>query len=406
VDYWQHLDRVNIQGQVYDGMTDIFILRDLFTKYAPWINISLLPTTPNYTFGPRNFQNKSLQAALQTVADTTGLMIWIDPYKFAHYVSPAQASTAPFSLSDSPDFRTSWPHKITDYETDDNALVNRVTFYGGKNLSHEFVQDLSPQANGINVLFQLAYYPHKCLDGKYHVQLYGADIVLGYDGSTGAANQLISQGGYAQVLLNIDNHTLTFDTAPAAASMPSIRYRREQPLVVVTTDQASFAFFGTWLDGTLTDSTVFDQQTATNRCRVLLLEQSFGLTTLKATYRKAGLQSGQVLKIVNTVKGINNSYIIQQVTTKPLGGGKFEYEVTCGAWNWNAVDVMLQVVAAATPDDSSQDQSVVPVIVEQIPSNLKVSGVVSANARAMSAYLFETTPTGASTDGYFGLASF
>lgn len=406
VDYWQHLDRIIIQGQVYDGQTDIFVIRDLISKYAPWISLTYLPSNPNYTFGPRNFQNKTLQQALQEVADTTGLLMWIDPYKQMHYVSPFTASTAPFYLSDSPDRVTSFPHKITEYETDDNAIVNRVIFYGGKNLSNEFIQDLSPQANGNNTLFQLAYYPHKCKDGKYHVYINGGDIAVGYDGSTGAGNQLKSQGGTADVLINIDNHTLTFDVAPTQAQQPSIKYRREQPLVVVVTDSNSYNFFGTWLDGSLSDSTVFDTQTAISRCRTLLFEQSFGLTTLKAVYRKAGLQAGQTLKVVNSVKGVNGSFIIQSVVTKPLGAGQFEYEVTAGAWRWDMVDLMSKLTNAATPDDTSQNETSVPVIVEQMSANLKVSATIASHARPMSSYEFETTPTGASTDAYFGMFTF
>ena len=409
VDYWQHLDRVNIQSQVYDGQTDIQVITSVIQTYAPWISLQFLPTAPSYTFGPLNFQNKSVQYALQHVADVTGYAIWIDDYKNVFYANPYQSPTAPFALSDTPDFQYTFPHKITDYSTDDNSAINRVTFYGGKNLTNDFWQDLSPQANGSNSLFTLAYYPHKCSDGKYHVQqVSGTDLVVGFDGSTGAKNTLIQNGGTAQCLINIDNHTIVYDSSviPTAANHPQVKYRREKQMVVVVTDSSSFQFFGQWLDGTISDTTVFDNASAVTRCRTILSEQSMGLTTFKAVFRRPGLHAGMVVNITNGLQGMDSAYLVQEVQIKPLGAGNFEYTAHCGAWNWNIIDVLKQSVMAGTADDSSANDSLVTVVVEQLNAPAHTHITMSTQTRAMSQYYFRTTALNDGHDFKFGLSSF
>ena len=48
-DYWQQLARI-IVTEVYTGESDTYIVKDLLTKYAPWIDRSLIPGNANYIF--------------------------------------------------------------------------------------------------------------------------------------------------------------------------------------------------------------------------------------------------------------------------------------------------------------------------------------------------------------------
>lgn len=402
-DYWQSLDRI-IVNEVFDGQTDIYIIKYLLNKYAPWVNLSQLTTAAGFTFGPKNYQHKTLMKCLQDVADASGYQIWIDPNKVLYYVRPTNSANAAFSLSDTPNFATSFPHLVDKYETDDNALINRVYFYGGKHLSSDLTIDLSAQCNGVSKVYTIPYYPHKASDGKFHILVSGVDQTFGYTGGTGNQNVLTTDGGTAHLLLNIDSHTIEADSPYASGTALSVRIRREIPLVVVLTDQSSYQKFGTYYDGSIVDTSVFDIQTALQRCRVLLLEQSYGLTTLQVRCWRPGLKPGTLLYIKNTIKGINNTYIVQEVSVVPLGGGNFAYDVTVGAWNWNLVDTVLQLAQAATPADTASQDNTAAIQVQQLAETIHTSDAVTKKVRGGSgSYLWRTTPVGDGKDIYWGL---
>jgi hypothetical protein len=326
-----------------------------------------------------------------------------------------QSQTAPFSLSDSPDFFNSFPCGVESYSVDDNAAINRVTFYGGKQPSANFTQDLSTQANGSNKLFVLAFYPRIDSNGVIVIQAQninsGNALTIGFKLGKGTQNVLKSQGGLADVLLNSDAHTLEFDIAPVSTGPNSVSatYRYEYPMVIKISDQASFQYYGRWFDGVISDDTIFDPATASGRCRTLLTEQSRGLTTLKVHCYKAGLQSGQILPIVNSVRGINNSYIVQEVDTSPLGNGNFEYSATLGAWNWNMVDMFMNSMKAAEaaniPNTSYQDSSTTNAVdVEQGEESIGMHDVWSTiTTTAGLQFYARSAAVGDGHDAYPGL---
>lgn len=385
-DYWQSLARITI-NEVLDGITDVAAILFLLGKYAPWVDTSQVPAFASGTLLGRVWRNKSLQWALQTIADQTGRQIAITPNKQLIYVSPTQAQLAPFSLSDNPDFRLSYPHAITEFTIDDTSIINRVTFYGGKKPTPDFPQDISTQANGNNTVFMLAYYPRKSTSGKVQVKVNGAQLVVGYVLGTTTADELKSQGGLADCLIDADARTVTFDVAPAAGATVICIYRYQTPLVIELTSQDSFAFYGMWFDGVISDETVVDSATAVQRCRVLLLEQAFGQITLKASVYRAGLQAGMQLQVTNSLKGINGVYILQEVISAPLAPGVWEYSLSLGAWNWNLVDVLMQLATHTQNTDLSQQENVTPTqvnVATSITSTIAVT--VKQQTRAMAQY--------------------
>lgn len=399
-DYWQQLAHIQI-NEVFDGVTDLTAIRYLITTYAPWIDLTLLPAFSATTLLGQVWRNKTLQWGLQQIADRAGYQIYVDPYKRLLYNTPTAAFPAPFSLSDTPDNSTSFPYQFESIDVDDTAIINRVTFYGGKQPTPDFAQDVSTQANGNNKVFVLAYYPRKSSSGQVLVSVGGVDQVVGYSLGTGAQNTLKSAGGDCDVLLDPSARTMTFDVAPAAGTSVICTYRYQIPLIIQLTEENSHAFYGRYYDGSISDETVVDSATAIQRCRVLLLEQAYGLTTIKLWCWKGGLQAGQQLQLTNTVRGINNTYIIQEVTAQPVSPTTVQYEVTLGAWNWNLVDVLQNLARATAGNDMTEVETITPTKVDIRPAT---SAVLSITTNTLTRSMGQYNP-GAGLGMYPGLSS-
>lgn len=406
VDYEGQLSRI-IVNESYVAMTDVQIINAVLAKYAPWVNRSLLPVKGFFVFPAKLFRNVSVLQVIQTVAGVTGYLIWVDFAKAIHYASPASTSTATFSLSDSPDFVRSFPHNVQEFLIDDNSAINRVTFYGGKKLSGDFTQDVSPLANSNNVVFPTAYYPHVTSDGKFHVTVNGAEKVVGYaTGATSAANTFKSAGGLADCLINPDAHNVTFDVAPSSGSTVLIKFQYEFPLTVVVTDETSHKFFGDpYLDGSISDQNVFDAATGVQRAKVLLSQQSFGLTSLKVDCWQPGIKSGQLLSVKNTLRGINGTYLVQQVETQPLGAGNFVYHVTLGAWHWNIIDVIVKLAASTAFTDNSQDENTSILALFQVAENITASVSTIKKSETIGPYYARSTAVGDGKDAFPGFST-
>lgn len=402
-DYWQSLARINI-NEILDGISDIAAIQYLLTTYAPWVDQSQLPTFSSGTLLGRVWRNKTLQWALQQIANMTGKQVYITPNKTLLYVSPTAAQPAPFRLSDTPDYVTSFSHVVDSYIVDDQAIINRVTFYGGKKPTSDFDQDISTQANGSNKVFMLAYYPRKSSNGKVQVLVGGVQQVVGYVLGTGTKDTLKSQGGLADVLVDADARTLTFDVAPASAASVHCIYRYQIPLVIEVSQQDSFNFFGEWYDSTISDETVVDSATAVQRCRVVLLENAYGQTSLSVRCYRGGLQPGMQLQITNTIRGINATYIIQAIDSSPIAPGVFEYVLTLGAWNWNLVDVLMNLAQSSANSDLAQQENVTPTKVSVATSvTTGIAVQVHPVTRPMAQYFPGVTGTGVAYPGLFSI---
>lgn len=406
VDYEAQLSRVMV-NESYVAMTDVQIINAVLAKYAPWVVRTALPSKGFFVFPVKLFRNVSVLQVIQTVAGVTGYLIWVDFSKTIHYTSPASTSTAPFSVTDSPDFVRSFPHNVQEYLIDDNSAINRVTFYGGKKLSGDFVQDVSPLANSNNVVFPTAYYPHVTSDGKFHVTVNGAEKVVGYaTGATSPANTFKSAGGLADCLINPDAHNVTFDVAPASGSTVLIKFQYEFPLTVVVADETSHRFFGDpYLDGSISDQNVFDAATGVQRAKVLLSQQSFGLTSLKVDCWQPGIRSGQLLSVKNTVRGINGTYLVQQVETQPLGAGNFVYHITLGAWHWNIIDVIIKLAASTAVVDNSQDENTSILALFQVTANVTATTSTIKKAETVGPYYARASVVGDGHDAFPGFAT-
>jgi hypothetical protein len=403
-DYMQDLDSVEV-NEVYTGHDDLYIIKDILTTYAPWIDQSSLPSVGTYTFGKRYVRAKSVKVALQKIAAVTGYLVWVSPDAVIHYTAPTDASQAPFGLSDTPDDSTTYGYDLANWTLDETAIINRVYFYGGVQESADFIQDLYPQYNGTtNKVMLLAYYPHNAADGSIHITKNGSDLVVGNPFSTGSDGSLIADGGTAEVLLNADAETLTFDVSVlSSVTTLTATYRYNTPLVVVVTDRSSYSFYGRYFDGKLDDSSVLDSTTAVQRARVLLAQQAYGLESLQIVTWQGGLMAGQLVSYVNSLRDVDTTYQVQRVQIDPLGAGYFQYTVDLGAWNWGLTDLVMATARRAGVQDDSTDETQDVITAEEVAESLLVTETWTTHSRTTGAYRWRTVAVGDGADAYWNL---
>ena len=402
VDYWSHLDRITVT-KTYDGVSDTAAIKDLLTTYAPWIDLSHANlSVSNITLYKQVYRGKSLQQALQHIADITGFDLWVDATKALYYAAPTQDGNAPFAISDHPDHLSTYPAKFGAHSLDDNATINRVTFVGGSHPTDDFTQDISTQANGANTTFVLAYTPHESSDGKIHVLVGGVEQVVGYALTT---DKLKSAGGTCDVLVDRSKGTLLFNVAPATGATVTCKYRYQTPLVVVVTNQQSYSKFGQWFDGLISDQTVFDTTTALQRCRTLLAEQAMGLEKLSFSCWQPGLQAGMRVLVINSLRGLNTTFRIQSVTTVFLGGGVVRYDVQAGAWDWKLADILMAAARYSQQADQNFDELNVTLQALELVEHMKVTDTWTIHTRQSGQYYARATAVGDGHDAYPGLST-
>ena len=141
------------------------------------------------------------------------------------------------------------------------------------------------------------------------------------------------------------------------------------------------------------------------RCKVLLTQQSFGLVSPMIDCWQPGLQSGQLLKVVNAVRGINTTYLIQQVETAPLGAGNFVFHLTLGAWNWNLVDVIVKLAAGQAVSDQSIQTNDETVDVEQTQASVQASTTWVKLYEHTGPYYARSSAVGDGHDSFPGFAT-
>ena len=404
IDYSTSLQRTLV-NEVFVAQTDIQIITFIMQKYAPWVSLKYLPTSASYTFPVKNFRNVTVEQVLQTIGGVTGYLVYVDYLKFLHYISPTAVSAAPFNLSDQPDFVSTFTHSVTEFLMDDNSIINRVFFFGGTRVSNNFTQDVSTLANGNNTTFPLAFHPLVTTDGKYHVLINAVEQVVGRSNESGPANTFKSAGGLADVLIDQSSDVALFDVAPAGGSTILIKYRYSFPLSFILTDEVSHKFFGAYFDGSIDDSTVFDPTTAIQRSKVLLSQQSFGLTTIKCDIYKAGIQAGMAIHVTNALRGINGTYLVQAVDINPLGGGNFVFRLTLGAWNWNLLDFLLKLPTLAAFQDDTPDEVTTLLNILSVSTNVMVHDAWTKSAVGNGPYYARATVVGDGHDAFPGFAT-
>lgn len=339
-DYTVLLDAV-IVAKVYENMMDSAILADLFSVYLGEVNAT------TYVQSGRNhtrimFNRITLYEAVAQLAEMSGFDWYVDYDKNLHYFHPV-TNTAPFHLSDTPNFISHFPYSDLDYNKEAIKLVNRILIVGGTYLSDNSEFELAN--NGQATVLLLPYRLHKPTDATA-VQVWrntGSDTTPVWTPQTVGIDYLHNLTDY-DCLYNYQEKFLKFATAPADLKRSArIRGRYPVPVLVRLSEQASYNKYSRWFDDKVIDQNIDSREWAQLVGKGILAERAFEKEFGMLVCTKDGLVSGQRVHIINALRNIDDYYLVNRVITRLIGGSVAQYSVEFGEYNPSLVDILLKI---------------------------------------------------------------
>lgn len=306
-DYTYLLDR-NLAHISYADKTDAYIINDLLATYCPGFGITQTNVIAGVTISSIKFNYLQISQVMRRLCELTGRSWYIDYDKDLHYF-PTTTNAAPFNI-------TSSANDYTDLRINKDAsqLKNRVYVRGGTKLSD--ATTYSTKGDGVKRQFTLPDKPH--------------DVSLTVNGVTKSVGiKNINLSGY-DWYLNFQEKYIEQDSGGAVLGTTdtlALTYSYDIPILVAVEDTASILANGQ-KEFAIFDKTIDTTQAARDRASAELTDYANDLIEGTFITHTAGFRSGQYININLSEYGINDDYLIQNVTARSFGGGNFYYEVS------------------------------------------------------------------------------
>jgi len=318
-DFTQDLNRKQVV-EVYESQTAGDIIKDFIATYAPTLGTYHVQDGPTIDY--ISFNYKYSFDCLSELAELTGYDWYVDYEKNIHFFQE-ETYSAPYDLTED---SLSGDYKDLIFTILKQDLRNAITVRGGYEFSVLYPQ--VRDADGEQTSFNLDYEPFAPITvevdsgGGYVSKTLGIDNI-----DTSGTDFVINVS--EKVIKNSDLATLS------AGDKIRIKYKYKKPILAYVEDEDSIALMKQYEggDGVYEAPLVVDDKIETkdqartrgqseiNQYSNPLIEGSF-MTT------QYGYKSGQRLLINIPTRGINASYMIQQVSATSLGMGNFTYEVS------------------------------------------------------------------------------
>lgn len=256
------------------------------------------------------FNYEPVSECLRQVAKLIGYEWYIDADRDLKFYPPATVA-APFGLTDT---SGNFVFDSLEIKNDISSLRNQIFVRGGEEVGEPLTEDISEQANGNNVIFNLGY--------RYtdlSATLNGAPLDVGID--------FIDDITAHDCLFNFQEKTLRFNAAPAGGDAIIVTAKPYIPIIVKKRDAASIAEFGVF-EYCIVDKTIKTREGARQRAQADLIAYRAQLDEGGFTTYTSGLRAGQRINIASTVRGIDTNFVINRLTLSMRTPEAAQYEAT------------------------------------------------------------------------------
>jgi hypothetical protein len=136
---------------------------------------------------------------------------------------------------------------------------------------------------------------------------------------------------------------------PGKSSAAEIDGRYEIPMRTRVRNEASHAYYGKWVEGVVVAPEIVDRTVGKLRAKVELARNAYANPTISYEVLEPGLRAGETQRVTFNSMGVNDSYLIQRVTTRIGVGGFVRAEVELGAVDSSLVGLLLRLKRASVP---------------------------------------------------------
>ncbi len=329
----------------------------------------------------------TLREIVDQLAQLAGADWYMDYDKNLHFFL-AEDATAPFSLSESPNLTTSYPFYNLQKITDGSGVVNRVEIVGGNYLSDDvtiYLQGTGEEAT-VSLPFKM-----RGPEAGGGIQVSRNDGTVGtpsWTAMTVKVGYIDDLGGVTEVLHYYQEQVLEQQNSwPELANAVRVFGRLEIPLRTRVTDIASYEFYGLgqWFDAVISDVDITDKNTARLRGKALLAEEAMGRTAVKCKTRKPGLQSGMMIPVVTPLHGIDQSFLIREVSAIVGIDGATDFSLELGIVDEDLIDIMMTLIRGSKEKPIWREDEVLDELLdfaESFEFNTEVTDVSGRNPSA------------------------
>ena len=364
VDYTIDLEK-SVINLKWEDETDAAILAEIRTACVPPLtdfdfstHVSSLKTLESFPA-----RRLTVREALDKLATLVGANWYVDYDKNLRWFSDEDVR-ADFSLSDAPDFTNSFPYQYFEKNEEDVEVLNRITVVGGHYLSGNIVDDYA--GDGEQVKFVVPNYYHK-QTGETGVVVEintGTDASPVWTAATVGVKYIDSLSDY-DVLFAFEEKFFEFGTAPGDLKKAwRVKARYEAPLRVRVRSMPSYERYGRWFEGVLVNPDLEDKESARLYGRQALAENALGRTVYRATTDTPGLRAGMVVGVENSLRGVNDDFLIQRLTRRFLGGGWISDDLELGDYLPDLNRMMLALARRTEQDADYAEDEVLDELLE------------------------------------------
>ncbi len=338
---YTHLLDGKLVVERYEDMSVTDIIADMVTKYAP------AGFTNTYAVCPIIaktvvFNRITFSACLEKLSKLTGYQWYVD-YNKNIYFFERNSMGAPFALEDDND---SYIFDSLVLSNDITQLRNRVYVRGGEAVGSSRTEYFS--WDGTKKIFALANkyatVPTVVVNGV--TKTVGLDYInneADYDFLWSFQEKYIKASSGFSATTGTNNIVVTGDPL--------------FPIQVQVEDPVSISAYGTY-EYAKKDLTIKSKEEALKIAQAELIAYSNGLDEGGFDTYSSGLRSGQVIQIKSTIRGIDESYLIQKVTVKQFTPSKYLYRISLASLRTTSIiDLLISLLRAEDRyiDDSSDE---------------------------------------------------
>lgn len=338
-DYTHELDR-QLVSKTYQNQTVNAIIADLIGTFATGItdnNVDCPTLIESVTF---NYL--PISRCLERLTDIVEGYDWyIDYDKDIHFFLP-ELELSTFNLTDT---SGNYVYNSLSLRQDTHQLRNEVIIRGGlltsTSLRTEYVS-----GDGTKTVFPLA----TKFANLPEVKISGVTKTVGIEN--------IDVTGF-DCYWNYNEKSLKFTVAPASgtSNITVIEYP-QYPLILQKRNEESIASYGVF-QTVIVDKNIRDLETAGLRADVELLKYSEPEKTADFTTYTSGLRTGQTINIQSTIRGLNENYKIQRISSslKTPDSDEMIHEVSCITAEDLGINDILARLLIKNPSDQIEIQA-------------------------------------------------